>query len=390
MKCEKNTKNSRFLYTVLFFVIKMSESEDDQQQQAKHLAKDVREKFKTESPQMSVVPVATIGNVEAFIAGECFVSYRDRVETFFMINRVEENMKTAYFIGIAGSEVYKTLKSLCAPTLPSKLPFDSVMTVLEKHYAPKVNLRAERFKFQRAVQHSGESVNEFLVRLRSLAETCKFGQFIPADTPKIGSIKNLALEDALLDRFIVGLKDNKIQQVLLNKDTTIDFDRCCEIANNMEMSQKEQAEMHPSVNVLHQGRSKSKSRGQSAASRSFSPASRSKSRSKHVQFKSKSKAVIQPCKYCGKVSEYHKSEKCPAKEWMCFVCNKKGHTSRVCTQKDKEMVNHLGTVNRCVERFIPPAELRVQVENKQIDMEIDTGAGSSFISKQESGVTNNW
>lgn len=78
---------------------------------------DEREKFKVEAPasvksSTAVVTVAAVGSIEAYGGdGECFVSYRDRVEQFFLINHVEDKLKTAYFISIAGAEVYRTLKS---------------------------------------------------------------------------------------------------------------------------------------------------------------------------------------------------------------------------------------------------------------------------------------
>lgn len=53
--------------------------------------KDNREKFVKEvdnkirnmnKNEVSVVTVATVGSVEAFIPGDCFMSYRDRVEQY--------------------------------------------------------------------------------------------------------------------------------------------------------------------------------------------------------------------------------------------------------------------------------------------------------------------
>ena len=47
------------------------------------------------------------------------------------------------------------------------------------------------------------------------------------------------MPSVITDRLLIGLAKSKIQQILLSK-SDLNFDRCCEIATNMEMSRKEQ------------------------------------------------------------------------------------------------------------------------------------------------------
>lgn len=296
---------------------------------------DMREKFKVNVPPSSastanvaVMSVATIGAVEAFLPGDCFSSYIDRIEQFFLINRVEETLKTAYFISICGNEVYKTLKSLSAPVKPSALKFTDMLSMLEKHYAPKINVRTERYKFQCASQNIGETINEFVVRIRSLAETCDFGRCIPETIRDAGKIKNLILEDALLDRFIVGVRNEKIQNVLLNK-VHLNFSESVDVANNMEMSMKEQESLKPgNVNVVSRYREQSRGRTSRSSRRSSSPSYESKSRDRRQHFQqSRSPSA---CESCGRRGSYHNREQCPAKNWECFNCNDIGHVAALC------------------------------------------------------------
>ena len=323
--------------------------------------------------QMSVV--GNIGQIEPYIVGDCFVSYMDRMEQYFIINRVTDDIKSSYFISMAGTELYKILKSLSAPLLPSKLKMETIKKLLEDFFAPKVNVRAERFKFQKATQNIGETISNFIIRLRSLAESCDFGSFIKSTVVGSGTLKNLALEDALLDKFIVGINDSGIQQVLLSK-SELSFKECCDIAINMEMSRKEQQGFKPNVvNSFSRGRSVNRK-----VNRDFS--SRSKSRSKQVQFADKKDNS--KCPRCGRKGIHHNREECPAKNWKCYICENVGHTSNVCKKSVQNRTKHIEMVKVVhTQRFVPPAELAVIIENEDVCMEVDTGSATSFISQQE-------
>ncbi len=231
-----------------------------------------------------------IGQLEPFVAGSNFESYEDRVRQFLKANKiVEDDMKTSVFISIMGQEVYDTLKSLTLPDKPSSKSFDDLSTIFGGHFAPSRNKRAERYKFNKAVQESGESISEFIVKLKTLAQTCKFGEFtVPVKVTEkvkvqskkdeevievkvdekelVTNCKLLILDDVLTDRFIVGLHNQKIQQRLLNKDS-MTFEECCLIATNMELAEKESEAIQPKsfVNKVSttRGHSKSRKRGRS-------------------------------------------------------------------------------------------------------------------------------
>ena len=50
--------------------------------------------------------------------------------------------------------------------------------VLQHHFQPKVITIAERFKFHQRSQADGESVVDYMAKLRHLASTCDFGRFL--------------------------------------------------------------------------------------------------------------------------------------------------------------------------------------------------------------------
>lgn len=187
-----------------------------------------------------------IGSLEAFVPGTNFLAYEDRLKQFFLINDVKPENKTPLFITIAGPDVYDILMSLTVPELPSAKPFDEFLKLLRDHFTPKKNKRAERYKFNKAVQEEGELLNEFIVRLKSLSQTCRFGEFMDdvTDIKSIASIKLSILNDALTDRFIIGIRNERIQQLLLDDDK-LTFEECCNKALNMEMAEKESKAIQP-------------------------------------------------------------------------------------------------------------------------------------------------
>ncbi|KAJ6647840.1 hypothetical protein Bhyg_03063, partial [Pseudolycoriella hygida] len=313
----------------------------------------------------------------------------DRVCQFLKANKVEEDsMKTSVFISIMGHEIYDILKSLTVPEKPSAKTFNELLKILRNHFAPRKKKRAERYKFNKAVQQSGESINEFIVRLKSLAQTCKFGEFktpakvtekakkeTEAAVDNVSNYKMLILGEALTDRFIVGLSNSKIQQRLLDKDE-LTFEECCLLATNMELAEKESQAIQPKsfVNKVTTFQSQSKSKLNNRRGRS-------KSRGREVK-----DSVDKECRRCGRL---HNPNTCPAVNWKCFVCQKTGHTSKMCYNKeskvDKTLGNELIGINVVKrekfqsERFFDcePLECQVNIENQKVSMEVDSGAAAT-------------
>ena len=98
------------------------------------------------------------------------------------------------------------------------------------------------------------------MRLKSLSQTCKFGDFLEGND--VAKFKLKALDDALTDRFITGIRNEKIKQLLF-KDETYDFEKCSQQALQYEMIEKESKPNNAyAVNAVRSdSRSRSMSRG---------------------------------------------------------------------------------------------------------------------------------
>lgn len=314
---------------------------------------------------VQVIRSAVLGNIEQFTIGDCFVSYLDRLEQFFVINEiVNDKLKVSNFIAFVGTEVYKVLKSLASPVIPSTLEYSQIKEMLVAHFEPKVNSRAERFKFSTARQHEAEPMKEYIIRLRTLASTCNFGDFLSNTIPEVGKWREAAFQDALLDRFIVGIQNSKLQQSLINQlnvNPKFTFVQCCDIGVNYELSMKEQQSFSTvgnphNINFVKKGNNNHKSKF-----------------NRQYSYKQNVKSG---CNRCGR--ESHSLKGCPATNWKCYICNKTGHTSRVCPRKSNQ-VNGISENNSQINNVQSYTE-NVKINGQPIEMEVDTGAAQSVMS----------
>uniref|UniRef100_A0A1B0CQW9 CCHC-type domain-containing protein n=1 Tax=Lutzomyia longipalpis TaxID=7200 RepID=A0A1B0CQW9_LUTLO len=307
------------------------------------------------------------------------VGFFDRVESFFSATDTPEHKKVVSLIANIPPDFYAPLKKLCQPALPSTKSFAELKKLLCQHYIKKSNIRSERHKFFCAKQKQEESLSDFILRLRGLAEHCKFGGFVPDKLTGAAQIRELALEDALCDKFVSGVRSDYIQQQLiaLNFDS---FDKMCDYALNIEMSVLEERSIHKDArDYIHRVGTSARTRARSNTR--FNSQKRGRSAS------GASGRDQKKCRRCGKF--FHDPEKCPAKQWKCFICQKEGHTSLVCTRKERsgqekaaservQRVNCLRTEETAVAHTVT-----LPIEGTPTTMEVDTGAGPSLISHQQ-------
>ena len=119
-----------------------------------------------------------IGNLGPFDErSEKFSDYADRFEAYVAANDIDDDKKVNVPLVIRGPDAYKLLKNLCDPDNLNTKTFTQLMQLLQGHYKP-APIVAERHKFWTASQGESESVSEFVVRLKKLASTCSFAQFL--------------------------------------------------------------------------------------------------------------------------------------------------------------------------------------------------------------------
>ena len=296
----------------------------------------------------------------------------------FVPNRLEaaDDKHVAILISMLGPTAYNTLRTLLDPDKPKSVSLDRIKKTLGDHYGPQTITIAERFRFYKARQEEGETATQFAARLRKLARYCEFGT---------------QLTTMLRDMMVCGLANSNCQKKLLT-EKNLTFDKVLQTAISDEVARQDVEQFsqarNSAVNVsetLQEVQKISEQKPKSTRPRTARPRSEA------------------PCLHCGRQS--HQSIDCRFRAAKCHRCGRKGHIAPVCRQSSQ--AHHLGSSDsyRTSAAEEDPEELTslyqlhsmddsgndkieakpfrvtLKIEDKDLEMELDTGSGRSIIGK---------
>jgi len=278
----------------------------------------------------------------------------------------DASIQAATLKTVMGKECRQILSRLELSDAEKKKP-DKILEKLEEYFAPTRNVLYERYLFHSAQQQQNETVDQYIIRLRHLAENCKFG----------------ALHDEMLrDRLVLGCRDKGARARLFREKE-------CSLKKALEALQISEA-THEQLRDI-------------GGEDDPIPVSA-------VYHKRSTKKAIQPgtriptCKYCGGKHEPART-KCPAYGKTCRKCGKANHFHTVClrgkgtrqvsmvqesqsevSESEDELfcVEEIGTVkhNRKGQFFVP-LSFNHQKRSTTIDCQLDTGATCNVISLED-------
>ena len=114
----------------------------------------------------------------------------------------------ANFISKVDGSVYKLIKSLCRPDTVESRSYEEVKQLIIEHISPRPTKFAQRYKFHKLVQREGQAASDFISELKSTGAECEYTNF----------------NEALLDRLLVGLRDEKLVfELLVKENLTLDI-----------------------------------------------------------------------------------------------------------------------------------------------------------------------
>ena len=300
---------------------------------------------------------------ELDVESETVTAYLERVELYFDANDVADDKKVPVLLSNIGAKTYGLLRSLAAPKAPKEKTLEEIKTLLTGHYEPTPSVIAERYRFHRRDQVSGESIAAYVAELRKLTTHCKFEE-----------TKNF-LEDSLRDRFVCGLRSESARKRLFQEDK-LTLIKAIELAQNLETASKDAQMKGPEHAPT----------GSNPVHKVVSPPQK------------------EACYRCGLTN--HKANDCRLKEATCHGCGKKGHIKRACkssrqprrrgrktpTPRGKEVTKWVNKdqsdedSDESVEVHVVGKSLtnlihvEVRINGKPLSMEVDTGAAVSLIS----------
>ena len=307
---------------------------------------------------------ASFGRMDEFLPeNESVTAYLERIELYLAANDIAEAKRVPVFLSVIVGKTYTLLRNLLAPDKPSTKTYANLVETLRKHFEPKKLVIAERFQFHKKNQAVGETISDYVAELRRLSLNCEFAD----------------LNEALRDRLVCGLRSEAIQRKLLT-EKDLKFAKALEIAQGMEAVDRDTLQLKGSEAAIQQVTARPKEaffnneRGQ--------------------------------CYRCGRSN--HAATDCRFEDAVCHNCGKKGHLARVCRSRRQGQAgkkkNRTYHKTKWVQQQQPdidessedsdlpllhvedrsnhPITVEIEVNNRKLLMEVDTGAAVSIISEE--------
>lgn len=319
---------------------------------------------------------AVIGSVTEFCEDEdTFQNYVERLEQFFIANGIVDDVKKrAVLLSSVGAKTYKLVGNLLAPRKAGDCPYSEIVSTLTNHHNPRPSTIVQRFRFNSRTRLQGETVRQFVAELRKLSEYCDFEE---------------KLDEMLRDRLVCGINETKTQQRLLS-EPQLTFAKALEIAQAME------AAVDGANEITHSSDSGKEFR-MIPAPDSVNVVGRRESGRDEISTPVKS-THNKRCYRCGGP---HTPNVCKFKYEKCFGCQKTGHVSKMCQQRNqavthrnarqKQNKTHVLSGDECesdldclftLRSSVPPLYVDVQVNGCMLTFQVDTGASRTVINKQ--------
>lgn len=276
-----------------------------------------------------------------------------------LIKQTEEEQVNAlvYFMGDNADEIFSSFNL----SAEHQKKYDIVIKRFTDYFIVKRNTIFERAQFNKRVQGEGETVNDFITSLYSLAEYCEYG----------------ALHDELIrDKIVVGISDKRLSEKLqLDSELTLSkameqvrLSECVKTQQEMLSSHKSSIQALTKVNKRGVTNKSSFQKAKFNENKGFN---RNRDKLKNTEY----------CKWCGKYK--HQRKFCPAKDVKCRKCFKMGHFERVCLQKEKSEISFLGMITAVSKdpNYTTGWTVPIKFQNRTINFKIDSGADYTVISK---------
>nr|XP_026492258.1 uncharacterized protein LOC113397944 [Vanessa tameamea] len=164
----------------------------------------------------------SVGHIREFnVKSGNWLSYVERLDMYFIVNKVADDLKVPTLISVMGEEAYDLLAALASPRKPSALGLDQAVELLSAHLQPKPSVLSERYKFRQRRQLQDESIAAYVTELKKLSRYCEF---------------NATLDENLRDQLVCGLRSEVIRQRLFSEENIV-YNRAIVLALSLEAAE---------------------------------------------------------------------------------------------------------------------------------------------------------
>ncbi|XP_050682461.1 uncharacterized protein LOC126977873 [Leptidea sinapis] len=269
----------------------------------------------------------SIGKMNEFkVHSDDWNLYVERLEQYFVVNKIPADMQVPTSITVMGAEGYELLVNLCTPDKPKSNTFAQIAEIMQKHLQPKPSPLTERYKLRNRKQKDGESIADYVAVLKKMSIGCEFGE---------------GLEESLRDQLVCGVRSEAIRQRLFAEEK-LGFAKAYILSEAAERNAAvvEGQDVHGEVTasahchamaVGKEWRGKWSAGRQAAAYTGAGGAGTSRGASKGTRAWGKPPQNYQQrqeqCKACGRL---HSTTTCKFARYVCRVCNQQGHLKKMC------------------------------------------------------------
>lgn len=248
--------------------------------------------------------------------------------------------------------------------------YTQVIAKFDAFFQVRKNVIFERARFNRRNQEGGESAEQFITSLYSLAENCNYGDL---------------KDDLIRDRIVVGIRDKALSE-RLQLDPELTLEKAKKVVRQREAVQEQQQILKSGpkeekfVDFLKQ---RNPHKGKCA------PQRQPKGGKPQKPAAANPPGTNRRCSRCGKSS--HARDLCPAKDAECYTCKRKGHFSSQCFSKS---VAEVSSAAEPTDEYYDTAFLNtigaghttawnstIAVNGQEAVFKLDTGAEVSVISE---------
>ena len=283
--------------------------------------------------------------------------WRRRFEQFRVASGLADGNKQkqiTMLLYCLGEESESVLKST-SPTEDEMKDYEAVLKKFDEFFAIRKNVIYERARFNRRNQLPGETAEQYIMALYSLAANCDY--------------KTMEA-DLIRDRLVVGIRDTALSE-RLQLDPKLDLEKAKTAIRQKESIHEQQTTLNsptsnPQLDALHPRR-KQYQRQQPSSSRKRPPTDKRKANKQ--------------CTRCGK--EPHSRDKCPAKDAECNKCHKRGHFGAQCLSR----IDSIGSQDTA---FLDSTTtdsksawyIELEIGDQATTFKMDTGAEVTAISEK--------
>ena len=265
----------------------------------------------------------------------------------------------------AGEQVQEIFETLADTGTAAE--YEKTMNALNAYFIPKVNSTYQNHLFRSMEQREGETVAQFVTRLRQVVKDCDYGD---------------QADNQIRDQVVQRCTSHDLRRKLLEKGDTLTLEVLLKTAASFEAVQAQLESMKSRGVTVNQVRDSSENKHY------------------HKGKKTSGEPGNKTCYRCGNTGHFGRDPECPAKGRTCRSCGGADHFSSQCRSKEskhrgdkkpkeKRKVRYMQGENDdeedeyafTVKSVSQPEKVQVIVGGCVVKMVIDSGASTNIVDK---------